>query len=650
MIKFGETFSRLALICAAGIILNVVGVIVVKELELPIYFDAIGTIFIAALGGYVPGIAVGFFTNLLGYFFDAEELYYGMVSVLLAVLTTFLARKGYYEKFPKVLWTIPATVLLTSFNSTLIEEMLSLTNSFGYMDCLPKIWSHFLEHFSTELPDKSSAVLLSFFALKFIPPEVKENFKLLGKMQAPVSTEMHRAINANSKFISSLRTKLLFNLMAITLFVAVFISATSYMIYQDSIIDDRKRIADGIISMVVAEIDPKRVDEFLEKGYQADGYIEVERELHKIRVSNSDIKFIYVYKIMEDGCHVVFDLDTTDVEASEPGSVEEFDESFEPLLDDLFAGRPIKPIINNDRYGYLLTIYKPVYDSMGHCVCYAGIDFSMEILNDYGRMFIAKVIALFSGAVILIFVLVLTFVENNIILPVNTMAYCARNFAYDSEEAREHNIERMKSLDIKTRDEIENLYSAFLKTTSDSMHYFENLKRSKIQLAVMDELAHKDALTGLQNKTAYTEHVAKFDADIAARRAEFVIIMIDVNFLKRVNDTYGHEYGNTYLINAGKLAASVFGAEKVYRIGGDEFVVVLDGKEIARCDELVAKLRGMIKKLQADKNLQPWEKVSAAVGVAYFDERFDKTAEDVFKRADADMYKNKLAMKATRRD
>ena len=230
------------------------------------------------------------------------------------------------------------------------------------------------------------------------------------------------------------------------------------------------------------------------------------------------------------------------------------------------------------------------------------------------------------------------------------MAYCARNFAYDSEEAREKNIERMRSLEIRTHDEIENLYSAFLKTTADSMHYFENLKRSKIQLAVMNELAHKDALTGLQNKTAYAEHTAKFEADIAEGRAEFCIVMIDVNFLKRVNDTYGHEYGNIYLINAGELAASVFGAEKIYRIGGDEFVAVLDGEDLAKSAENISVLRGMIDKLQRDKNLQPWEKISAAVGVAYFDELLDKTVEDVFKRADKDMYQNKLAMKATRRD
>ena len=648
--KAYKTFIELLLICAAGIVLNTLGVIITKSFNMSIYLDTIGTIFIAVLGGYVPGIVVGFFTNLIGAFFNTEEIFYGMVSVLLAVLTTFLARKGYYEKFTKVLWVIPATVLLTSINGTIIEDMLKLTNALGSWEYLPKIWEHFLDHFYLELPDKSAAIIISFFALKFVPPDIKEKFNALGRMQAPVSPEMRRAIGTSSKFISSLRTKMLFNLMFITLFVATFISAISYTTYQDSIIEDRQRIADGIISMVVNEINPKRVDEFLEKGYQAEGYKEVERELYKIRASNSDIKFIYVYKIMEDGCHVVFDLDTATIEASEPGSIEEFDESFEPFLDDLLAGRPIRPIINNDKYGDLLTIYKPIYDSMGHCVAYAGIDFSMEILNDYGRMFIAKVIALFSGSVILIFVLVLLFIENNIILPVNTMAYCARNFAYDSEEAREKNIDRIRSLDIRTHDEIENLYSAFLKTTADSMHYFENLKRSKIQLAVMDELAHKDALTGLKNKTAYAEKTSKFDADIAAGRAKFCIVMVDVNYLKRVNDTYGHEYGNIYLINAGKLACSVFGEENVYRIGGDEFVAVLDGENLAQSEEHIATLRGTIDKLQKNKKLEPWEKVSAAMGVAYYDERHDKSAEEVFKRADADMYKNKVAMKATRKD
>ena len=649
MIRLDETTLKLAVICAAGIALNVTGSALATILHLNVYLDTVGTIFIAAIGGYMPGVTVGFFTNLFATYFDGNNIYFGLVSVLVAMLTAFFADRGFYKSLPKILTTIPAMVLITSFTGALIEELMSLSNSFDSMGSLTKLWAHIQENFFNELPDKSTAVLIVFFALKIIPPDLKEHFHLLGKMQAPVSDDMHRAIHKSNKFIASLRTKMVTQLLFVTIVIAGMISFISYTIFQESSIKDRIHIADGIITMAVNEIDPKRVDDFLANGYQAEGYYEVEKKLYKIRACNSDVKFLYVYKILEDGCHVVFDLDTPTIEASEPGEIEPFDGYFLERKDDLLAGKPIPYIIGTGEYGYLLTIYKPVYNSEGHCVCYVGLDFSMNQLNDYGRIFIAEVVAMFAGTLILIFVLSLTFIENNIILPVNTMAYCARNFAYDSEEARAQNIERIKSLEIKTHDEIENLYSAFLKTTSDSMHYFENLKRSKIQLAVMDELAHKDAMTGIKNKTAYNKDTAKLDAAIAAGNAQFSIVMIDVNYLKRINDTFGHERGNEYLINAAKLACKIFGTENVYRVGGDEFVAVLSGEDASKCDKLVANIRDAIEIFRANEKIQPWEKVSAAVGVSHF-AAGDKTVEEVFKRADADMYKNKLAMKAVRKD
>ncbi|MBR4903208.1 MAG: GGDEF domain-containing protein [Selenomonadaceae bacterium] len=642
-----DSAQKITLICIAGIIINIIGSVIAKYFSLPIFLDTYGTVFIAALGGYVPGIAVGFFTNLFGALFNESQMYFGCVSVAVAIITAFLCQRGYYESFPKVLMTIPFTVLVTSFFGTVIEEFIYLSMP---SDSIIKFWIHYRNCFFNEFTDKALAILFAFFMLKIFPADWKKKFLLVGKMQAPVSEEMRNALKTESKFIRSLRTKMIFNLITVTLLVAVAITAISYMIYRESVINDRIRIADGISSMVVNEINPYRVDEFLEKGHHAEGYNEVERHLRQIRASNSDIKFLYVYKIMEDGCHVVFDLDTANLKASPPGDVIEFDESFRPYLPDLFAGRPIPPIQSDDTYGHLLTIYKPVYNSVGKCVCYAGIDFSMDLIADYGRTFIAKVIALFLGAVVFIFVIGLMFVENNIILPVNTMAYCAKNFAYDSEEAREHNIERIKNLEIKTNDEIENLYSAFVKTTEDSMHYFEKFKRAKIQVAVMDELAHTDSLTGIKNKTAYTEVTARLDADINEGVADFCIIMIDVNYLKKVNDTYGHERGNEYLINACDLACSTFGTGNVYRIGGDEFVAVLEGENIAHCKEMVANIRAKIEEYKADNSLEAWEKVSAAIGVAYYQAGVDKSADEVFKRADAEMYQNKLAMKAVRKD
>ena len=646
MSKFNPV-QKMILICVAGIILNMIGSLIAKYFHLPRYLDTFGTVFIAAVGGYVPGIAVGFFTNLAGNIFSQDEMYFGLVSISIAVITTFMYQRGYYKTFQRILLTIPFTVFITAFCGTVIEELIYISVPFESID---KFWLHYRADFFREFPDKGSAILLAFFMLKIFPDDLKKIFLNVGIKQAPLSSEMRQKLKQRNKFHHSLRTKMIFTLIAITVLVATAISAISYTVYQKSAIEDRKRIADGIISMVVSEINPNRVDEYLELGHSAEGYNDIERNLYRIRASNSDIKFIYVYKIMDDGCHVVFDLDTSTIEGSEPGEIQEFDESFEALLPDLLAGRPIPPIITDDTYGYLLTIYKPVYDNVGKCVCYAGIDFSMNDIFDYGRAFISKVIALFSGALIFIFVLVLTFIEHNIIFPVNTMAYCARNFAYDSDEAREKNIERIKSLEIRTNDEIENLYSAFVKMTADSMHYFNNFRKAKIEVAVMEELAHKDALTGIKNKTAYSETTSKLDQKILAGNAQFCIIMIDINFLKRVNDTYGHERGNEYLINACELACEVFGKENVYRVGGDEFVVILDGDEVSTCEGNVARLRATIEKFRADEKLEPWEKVSAAVGVAYYQAGVDKSADEVFKRADSEMYKNKLAMKATRRD
>ena len=647
MLKIYFPTLKLAAICLAGLLLNIVPSALAEYLELPVYFDTFGTIFIAILGGYVPGIAVGFFTNLINSGLHVENMYYSIISATVAILSAFLASKGYYEKFSKVLITIPLTILITSFLGTFIDELIKPLNAFYSLE---RVWEHFIENFFKELPDKTSAIMISFLLLKLIPSYWKEQFSLFGKKQAPLTEEMDDEIKKQSKFISSLQTKLVFIIMSITVFVAVFISTISFAIYRNSEINERIRIADRIISMVVNEINPNHVDEYLELGHKFKEYNDVERNLYKIRASNYDIKFLYVYKIMEDGCHVVFDLETADVAATRPGSVEEFDKSFEPYKDALLRGYPIDPIITNDTYGYLLTIYKPVYNHEGKCVCYAGIDFSMDMINDYGRTFIVRVVASFAAVVILILVAGLSFIKNNIILPINTMAYCAKNFAYDSEAARAHNVAQIQNLAIKTNDEIENLYAAFVKTTSDSMNSFENLRKAKIQVAVMDELAHTDSLTGLKNKTSYSEVTALLDTDISNGMANFVIIMIDVNYLKKVNDTYGHERGNEYLINAAKLACSIFGEDHVYRVGGDEFVVVLHGEEVANCEEKISSIRSEIKRLKANSKLEPWEKVSAAVGVAYYQEGVDKTAEDVFKRADADMYKNKLAMKAVRKD
>ncbi len=132
--------------------------------------------------------------------------------------------------------------------------------------------------------------------------------------------------------------------------------------------------------------------------------------------------------------------------------------------------------------------------------------------------------------------------------------------------------------------------------------------------------------------------------------ADYSILMIDVNFLKKMNDVYGHEQGNLYLQGAADLIRKIFGDKYTYRIGGDEFVVILEGKAQEGIEEKIKAFKDEIARLQADDSLQPWEKISAAVGIAKYEKGTHREPEEVLRKADEAMYADKLAMKAERKD
>ena len=647
--------QKVFLVCFNALLLNLVGSFVTHHFNMTIYLDTCGTIFIAALGGYVPGIAVGFFTNLITSIFEPQQMYFCTVNILVAAYAAYFARKGFFKNLGKVMMMILPLALVSSISAFMIYNLLNTTNFF---QTVTKFHLNFLTNLVGEFLDKGLSLTVAFVLLKSIPKSTVAAFKLVGKRQAPLTDEMQQEINRKNYLSSSLRTKTLTILMVSSLFVSFSLSFISYLLFRDAAISDRVKTVDSMVAVILNELNPNHIDEYIKLGRSYEEYRDIEEKLYAIKNSNTRIQCIYIYRIEEDGCHVVFDLDSAIERADNPGQVVPLDYAAEPYRDDLLAGRPIPPIFSDDEYGKLLTMFKPLYDHNGKCQCYAIIDFSLEVLADHMRSFTIKLLALFTGCFIFIFVVGLWFIENNIILPVNSMAYCARNFAYDNPDDRRKHFDRIKGLKISTGDEIENLYSALIRMTDNISLYLENLQiekvrveNMKLQVFAMDELAHKDSLTGIKNKAAYNREIGWLNDRIAeGDAADFCIVMIDVNFLKRVNDTYGHERGNEYLINACRLACSVFGEEHVFRIGGDEFVVVVTGEKVSLCRYFVKQFRAEMTRKGANDLLEPWEKVSAAVGVAFYEPGVDKNAEDVFKRADKEMYDNKLAMKAQRTD
>jgi len=173
------------------------------------------------------------------------------------------------------------------------------------------------------------------------------------------------------------------------------------------------------------------------------------------------------------------------------------------------------------------------------------------------------------------------------------------------------------------------------------------LNTTKEAAQKLSELAQIDNLTGLGNKFAYTEEMNELNEKIKSGSIDFAIVVIDLNDLKKINDTSGHVKGDAALVKLAGYARQAFWNSNIYRIGGDEFVVIMRDEMVDKAEDMIASFRNLMNK---EKSSQIWVKISAAVGNSAFDITSDKSAEDVFKRADSAMYENKKEMKEKMKD
>ena len=151
--------------------------------------------------------------------------------------------------------------------------------------------------------------------------------------------------------------------------------------------------------------------------------------------------------------------------------------------------------------------------------------------------------------------------------------------------------------------------------------------------------ANRDSLTGLRNTAAYKRWAVEIDKEIAKETANFGVVVFDLNQLKETNDTYGHDVGDKLIIAAAKTISDVFKRSPVFRIGGDEFLAILQHRDLKDCEKLFARFDQECIKICIDD--AGGISLSIARGFAMFEADKDSQFSDVFKRADNAMYENK---------
>ena len=302
-------------------------------------------------------------------------------------------------------------------------------------------------------------------------------------------------------------------------------------------------------------------------------------------------------------------------------------------------------------YGWLVTAGVAVRDG-DDVVGYVMVDISLDTLRAEQFTHVLRLLAPLFLALAFICVLGILIVNRILVDPIKQLSETAADYCEKNDLGGYNGFSKLK---INTGDELEALADSMKRMEYDLNEHINELfnakgeaRRSQSIAKEMTEIANTDALTGVRNKNAYDREAAALDEAIDKGDARFGIVMIDLNGLKKTNDTYGHDHGDEMIKGLSAIICETFDNSPVYRVGGDEFVVIAKDAQYDALEALTDKFNERIKAVSSDKSLKPWQRVSAAAGFARFDPENDKKTSATFRRADEAMYERKREMKGKR--
>lgn len=378
-------------------------------------------------------------------------------------------------------------------------------------------------------------------------------------------------------------------------------------------------------------------------------FTRVLEQLRSLQEVNSvDCLYMWAVDSTDELCIYLLDATLDPEEVCPPGCLDPLYDINRQVLSDPMVGFPAY-ITNTEEYGWLVTSAAPIVDEKGEVVAYAAVDISMHDIKAREHSFVWRLSGELLALTILLSLFVIWLVNRIVVRPINQLSRAAARYGAAENDGQPV----FKPLEIHTGDEVESLYLSMVQMESDIETHIEELIETNTQLTItrleaerMNELANKDALTGVRNRLSYDKEKLKFTQELQEGETEFGIVMVDLNDLKVINDTYGHDCGNVSLVRVSNIICDTFAHSPVFRVGGDEFVAILKGRDYAAVDELCAAFKQRVAAIAEDASLRPWERISAAIGYALYDAEIDQSVEDVFRRADQNMYEDKARMKA----
>ena len=492
------------------------------------YFDTLGTIAAAALGGVLPGVFVAVMTNVLCGIFNEYSLYFGIINVFIALCTTWFVQYGRFKLNRLIPVYILAISLFSSVFGIFIQWFLlggpqfqDVADAAAYLSGGNSVF-YFLDamliNTGLNLVDKGIAAGIAIPIVYFIPNNIRLSIWNSDWRQNPLYGDKSMKKKGSAY---SLQRRLAVTISLGALLLAIILSAISIHLYSEKVKEEYTLKAENAARFAAEVVDADLIDTFIKEGKSSEEYVKTGEMLKSIQDNNNGIEFLYVVRIDNDGCTFVFDTDT-DVGAYEPGEKVPFDAEFETYLPALFSGEMIDPVESNYITGWVLTAYYPIRDSGGVTRAYAGADVSVVYMSSFVRGFLVKTALIFSSFFFLLMSAAFNLSGYFLAYPITSMTAFTKDFVKNDSEQKtiDDSVKRMTALDIRTGDEVEELYRSICKMESDIAEQMREIRHfadstSKMQSGLINPIAdmveNRDSDTGahIQKTAAYVEIILR---------------------------------------------------------------------------------------------------------------------------------------------
>lgn len=600
---------RVFILIICGIALNFVLSAIVRPTNLPFYIDTVGTIVVTALGGIIPGVITALCTNAINFVMDGESIFYASLSILISITTgAFFESKLIKTAKGKFLFILIISLIgggigsvITWFlykepsdASMIVSIMNWLYETFG----LGVFGSHVIATFLTDFIDKMISVAISLLIITTIPENFKRTLMVSGWKHKRLNRKEQKAVLSNIRGKISIGGRTIFLVVISSVLMTVIVTIFALVNYRENTREQISANARQIAMLAANEIDPEMVDQYIRYGNQAEGYAETKEKLYAIMYSSDDIQFLYAYRPEGNGCRVVFDLDATlpdgtFVPGVQPGALIDYEEEFVNYREQLLAGEEIPTLEVDDDYGEFLMHYHPLFDKNGNLVCYVISNIKCSIINENTGDFIGRVILLFTGFFMLIVVAGVWSARYRILMPIAAMTRYTDEVAFMDDDEYTMKLKKIESLDIHTGDELELLYKAICKMTSDTVAQTTDIRNKSDEISKMQ--------TGLIITMA--DMVESRDSDTGAhvqKTAAYVRIILEGlkrngYYVEKLTDKYIRDVEmSAPLHDIGKIAVSDTVLNKPGKLTDEEFAIMkthtTEGRKII--ESAISKVEG----------------------------------------------------------